>query len=85
MDKLLTTIRKALGMRSSWGPGGLQDAQLQAGAKLESWLHREEVTVGFPLACGLCPAPAGVWEIPSSCEMKDEPEFKALPGKPAFF
>ena len=24
-------------------------------------------------------------DIPSSCEMKDEPEFKALPGKPAFF
>ena len=23
--------------------------------------------------------------IPSSCEMKDEPAFKALPGKPAFF
>ena len=23
--------------------------------------------------------------IPSSCEMKDEPEFKALQGKPAFF
>ena len=24
-------------------------------------------------------------DIPSSCEMKDEPAFKALPGKPAFF
>ena len=24
-------------------------------------------------------------EIPSSCEMKDEPAFKALQGKPAFF
>ena len=24
-------------------------------------------------------------EIPSSCEMKDEPTFKALHGKPAFF
>ena len=23
--------------------------------------------------------------IPSSCEMKDEPEFKPLQGKPAFF
>ena len=62
MDKLLTAVGKALGMRSSWGPGGLQDARLQAGAKPESWLHSEEVTVSFPLACGLCPAPAGVWE-----------------------
>ena len=24
-------------------------------------------------------------DIPSSCEMKDEPAFKALQGKPAFF
>ena len=24
-------------------------------------------------------------DIPSSCEMKEEPEFKALQGKPAFF
>ena len=24
-------------------------------------------------------------DIPSSCEMKDEPPFKALQGKPAFF
>ena len=24
-------------------------------------------------------------DIPSSCEMKDEPTFKALQGKPAFF
>ena len=24
-------------------------------------------------------------DIPSSCDMKDEPEFKALQGKPAFF
>ena len=24
-------------------------------------------------------------DIPSSCEMKDEPAFTALPGKPAFF
>ena len=24
-------------------------------------------------------------DIPSSCEMKDAPEFKALQGKPAFF
>ena len=24
-------------------------------------------------------------DIPSSCEMKDEPSFKALQGKPAFF
>ena len=24
-------------------------------------------------------------EIPSSCEMKDDPAFKALQGKPAFF
>ena len=24
-------------------------------------------------------------DIPSSCEMKDEPAFKALPGYPAFF
>ena len=24
-------------------------------------------------------------DIRSSCEMKDEPAFKALPGKPAFF
>ena len=23
--------------------------------------------------------------MPSSCEMKDEPAFKALPGKPGFF
>ena len=27
----------------------------------------------------------GVSDIPSSCEMKDEPAFKALQGKPAFF
>ena len=25
------------------------------------------------------------WGIPSSCEMKDEPEFKPLQGNPAFF
>ena len=25
------------------------------------------------------------WGIPSSCEMKDEPEFKSLQGNPAFF
>ena len=24
-------------------------------------------------------------DMPSSCEIKDEPAFKALPGKPAFF
>ena len=27
----------------------------------------------------------GESDIPSSCEMKDEPAFKALQGKPAFF
>ena len=27
----------------------------------------------------------GYSDIPSSCEMKDEPAFKALKGKPAFF
>ena len=27
----------------------------------------------------------GDLDIPSSCEMKDEPAFKALQGKPAFF
>ena len=27
----------------------------------------------------------GASDIPSSCEMKDEPAFKALQGKPAFF
>ena len=27
----------------------------------------------------------GDWDIPSSCELKDEPAFKALQGKPAFF
>ena len=27
----------------------------------------------------------GVSDIPSSCEMKNEPAFKALQGKPAFF
>ena len=27
----------------------------------------------------------GVSQIPSSCEMKDEPAFKALQGKPAYF
>ena len=27
----------------------------------------------------------GVSDSPSSCEMKDEPAFKALQGKPAFF
>ena len=27
----------------------------------------------------------GYSDIPSSCEMKDEPAFKALQGKPAFF
>ena len=27
----------------------------------------------------------GVLVIPSSCEMKDEPAFKALQGKPAYF
>ena len=27
----------------------------------------------------------GVSDIPSSCEMKDEPAFNALQGKPAFF
>ena len=27
----------------------------------------------------------GDYDIPSSCEMKDEPAFKALQGKPAFF
>lgn len=62
VDTLLASIRKALGTPSRRGPGGLQDARLQAGAKLESWLHSEEMTVGSLLACGLCPAPAGVWE-----------------------
>ena len=28
---------------------------------------------------------AGDSDIPSSCEMKDQPSFKALQGKPAFF
>ena len=28
---------------------------------------------------------SGDSDIPSSCEMKDEPAFKALQGKPAFF
>ena len=28
---------------------------------------------------------AGHSDIPSSCEMKDEPAFKGLQGKPAFF
>ena len=28
---------------------------------------------------------SGDSDIPSSCEMKEEPEFKALQGKPAFF
>ena len=27
----------------------------------------------------------GDWDIPFSCEMKDEPAFKTLQGKPAFF
>ena len=30
-------------------------------------------------------ASTGDSDIPSSCEMKDEPAFKALQGKPAFF
>ena len=30
-------------------------------------------------------ASTGDSDIPSSCEMKDEPVFKALQGKPAFF
>ena len=30
-------------------------------------------------------ASTGNSDIPSSCEMKDEPAFKELPGKPAFF
>ena len=27
----------------------------------------------------------GDWDIPSSCEMKDDPEFKEMQGNPAFF
>ena len=30
-------------------------------------------------------ASTGVSDIPSSCEMKDEPAFKPLQGKPVFF
>ena len=36
-------------------------------------------TTAFPRAS------RGDSDIPSSCEMKDEPEFKALQGNPAFF
>ena len=33
----------------------------------------------------LCMVSTGDSDIPSSCEMKDEPAFKARQGKPAFF
>ena len=36
-------------------------------------------TMAFSRVC------TGDSDIPSSCEMKDEPAFKALQGKPAFF
>ena len=36
-------------------------------------------TIAFPRVS------TGDSDIPSSCEMKDEPAFKALQGKPAFF
>ena len=34
---------------------------------------------------GLSRVSTGDSDMPSSCEMKDEPAFKALQGKPAFF
>ena len=34
---------------------------------------------------GFCRVSTADCDIPSSCEMKDEPAFKALQGKPAFF
>ena len=42
-------------------------------------LQKRLRTMAFPRVS------TGVSDMPSSCEMKDEPPFKALQGKPAFF
>ena len=42
-------------------------------------VHKRLTTMAFSRVS------TGDWVIPSSCEMKDEPAFKALHGKPAFF
>ena len=53
----------------------LSKSQMDMRPSVEKWLR----TMAFSRVS------TGDSDIPSSCEMKDEPAFKALQGKPAFF
>ena len=53
----------------------LSKSQMDVRPSVQKWLR----TMAF------CMVSTGDSDIRSSCEMKDEPAFKALQGKPAFF
>ena len=53
----------------------LSKSQMDVRPSVQKWLR----TMAFTWVS------TGDSDIPSSCEMKDEPAFKALQGKPAFF
>ena len=53
----------------------LSKSQMDVRPSVQKWLR----TIAFSIGS------TGDSDIPSSCEMKDEPAFKALQGNPAFF
>ena len=55
--------------------GHLSKSQMDVRPSVQKTLR----TMAFSRVC------TGDSDMPSSCEMKDEPAFKALHGKPAFF
>ena len=59
----------------AWNSGHLLKSQMDVRPSVQKWLR----TMDFSRVA------TGDSDNHSSCEMKDEPAFKALQGKPAFF